>query len=282
MLGLTVAEIFILLAFLLLFALLLRQILADEATLQTDETPRPVIWERPDTIETLTQAKHELELAEQALSKVENERALVSAAYNKVNRKLDETKKAVIDAERKLGEADEARSNAEAMRDRFSRDLGTLRRKGENPPCWYEEVPDGKGGTREKPYYAFDIAIYEDSVELAPRRIPPGGALDDTDQLYVTEWRELRIDELPYGKRLGNSEFIEAVSEIVAQAKQRQIRTYECVLWVMVWDKTSMDAKQRWKNAHDRLIEGSFGAYTVQDLEWQNHPFSAIKAPTVR
>ena len=37
----------------------------------------------------------------------------------------------------------------------------------------------------------------------------------------------------------------------------------------MVWDKTPVHAKKRWKDAHDRIIEGSFSAYTVQDLEWK-------------
>ena len=36
-----------------------------------------------------------------------------------------------------------------------------------------------EGKTREKPYYVFNVAIYEDSIELAPRTPPQGGASDD-------------------------------------------------------------------------------------------------------
>ena len=69
---------------------------------------------------------------------------------------------------------------------------------------------------------------------------------------------------------MSDNEFAEAVSDLVAQEKNRQVRTYECVFSVRVWDKTPSEAKKRWKDVHDRLIEGLFNAYTVQDLEWKS------------
>ena len=133
----------------------------------------------------------------------------------------------------------------------------------------YQIVSAGEGKTREKPYYAFNVAIYEDSIVLAPRTAPPGGAFDDGGGLYANEWERLRVDELPYGKRLSDDEFTEAIQDLVAQGRNQQVRTYECVFSVMVWDKTPEYSKRRWKDAHDRIIEGSFSAYTVQDLEWK-------------
>ena len=147
-----------------------------------------------------------------------------------------------------------------------------MRRKGENPPCWYKIVSVGEGKTREKPHYVFNAAICEDSIVLEPRTAPPGGAFDDGDGLYVDEWKRLRIKELPYGKTLSDNEFNEAISDLVAQGRNRQVRTYECVFSVKVWDKVpdhANNAKKRWKDAHDRVIEGSFSAYTVQDDEWK-------------
>ena len=115
----------------------------------------------------------------------------------------------------------------------------------------------------------FNVAIYEDSLELAPRTPPLRGAFDDGDGTYADEWKRLRIEELPYEKELSDNEFTESVSELVAQGRNRKVRTYECVFSVMVWDKTPDNAKRRWKDAHDRIIEGSFSAYTVQDLQWK-------------
>ena len=145
-----------------------------------------------------------------------------------------------------------------------------MRRKGKNPPCWYQIVSAGEGKTREKSYYAFNVAIYEDGVELAPRTAPPGGAFDDGGGPYADEWKQLHIDELPYGKKLNDAEFTEAVRNLVAQGRNRQVRTYECVFSVMVWDKTPDHAKEIWKDWHDRIIEGSFSAYTAQDLQWKS------------
>ena len=47
----------------------------------------------------------------------------------------------------------------------------------------------------------------------------------------------------------------------------------------MVWDKTPDHAKKRWKDAHDRIIEGSFSAYTVRDLEWKGVGARSATAP---
>ena len=257
-LGLTVAETFILLTFLLLIALLgLAQSDEPPAEFATDSAPR--VWVRPEEIETLVNdakaARKAQKDAEEARATAERERDRAREKAARAAMAEEDTKQARAAAER---ERDEARSN-----------LALLRRKGENPPCWYQIVNTGQGKTREKPYYAFNVAIYEESIELAPRTAPPGGALDDSDGLYADEWSRLRIEELPYGRMLSDNEFTEAVNELVAQGRNRQVRTYECVFSVMVWDITPDDAKKRWKDAHDRIVEGLFSAYTVRDLEWK-------------
>ena len=138
-----------------------------------------------------------------------------------------------------------------------------------NPPCWYQVISANEGKTREKPYYVFNVAIHEHSIELAPRTAPPGGAFDDGGEPYADEWKWLDIEGLPYGKSLSDNEFTQVVSDLVKKGRDRQVRTYDCVFSVMVWDMTPDHAKKRWKDAHDHLIEGVFGAYTVQDLEWK-------------
>ena len=315
-LGLTVAETFILLTFLLLFALLgLSQ--QDEPPPMPDvpDTPNsPRVWVRPELIETLV---NEADMARKAMEEAEQARAAIERERDQAKEEAEQARKAKEEAElareatereRDLAieeaeqaheakeeaelareatererdaateeaerarkaeeEAELAREATERERDAAQRNLALLRSKGKNPPCWYQVVSTGDGETREKPYYVFNVAIYEDSIELAQRTAPPGGAFDDDGGLYADEWMRLRIDELPYGKKLSDDEFAEATSDLVAQGRNRQVRTYECVFSVMVWDKTPDHAKKRWKDAHDRIIEGSFSAYTVQDLEW--------------
>ena len=193
-------------------------------------------------------------MAEQAQAAVERER-------DQAHEKVEEARKA-------QEETEQTRTAVERERDQARHDLTLLRRKGRNPPCWYQVVSAGEGKTREKPYYAFNVAIFENSIELASRTAPPGGAFDDGGGLYADEWKRLHIEALPYGKELSVDEFTEAVGDLVAQGRNRQVRTYECVFSVMVWDKTPAYAKKIWKDVHDGIIEGSFSAYTVRDLEW--------------
>ena len=258
-LGLTVAETFILLTFLLLIALL-GLIQREEPFAETNSPIPPRVWVPPDRIAALENAAEDArkaqEQAEQACATAELER--------------DEAQAKVEEAGKAQREAELARDAAESERDRALGNLALLRRKGENPPCWYQIVRTREEKTREKPYYAFNVAIYEDSIELAPRTAPPGGAFDDGDGLYADEWRRLQIDALPYGEKLSDDEFRDAISNLVSQGRNRQVRTYECVFSVMVWDKTPDHAKKRWKDAHDRIIEGSFSAYTVRDLQWRS------------
>ena len=285
-LGLTVAETFILLTFLLLIALL-GLIQRDEPLPEPGTENAPRVWVRPEEIETLVnkaeearKAKKEAEQAravaererDQARDKAEEARKAekeAEQARDAVERERDQAHERAEEARKAEKEAEQARADAERERDQARRNLALLRRKGEHPPCWYQVVSAGEGKTREKPYYVFNVAIYEDSMELAPRTPPPGGAFDDGGGPYADEWKRLRIEELPYGKELSDNEFTESLSNLVAQGRNRQVRTYECVFGVMVWDKTPDHAKKRWKDAHDRIIEGSFSAYTVRDLEWK-------------
>ena len=316
-LGLTVAETFILLTFLLLIALL-GLIQQDEPPSEPETPGAPGIWVRPDEIAALKdavtqeqmarekaerdraaaergrdeaqkkaiEAQEEATEAQMAREKAERDRAAAKREHDEAREEATEAQMAREKAERdrdaaergrdeareEATEAQMAREKAERDRDAAERERDEARltlAKGNNPPCWYQKVPAGKGKTREKPYYVFNAAIYEDSIEMAPRTAPPGGAFDDGGGPYADEWKRLRIEELPYGKRLSDNEFIEAVRALVAQGRNRQVRTYECVFSVMVWDKTPDHAKKRWKDAHDRIIESSFSAYTVRDLEWK-------------
>lgn len=309
-LGLTVAETFILLTFLLLIALA-GLIQRDEPAAQPDTTTAPRVWVRPDQIKALkdaaAEARKAAEEAKRAQADAERERdraqekadqarkaeeiakqaqAIAKRERDQAQEKADQARKAeegakqahaVAERERDQAqetadqarkaeeEAKQAQADAERERDRARLSLA----KGKNPPCWYQIVRAGEGKTREKPYYVFNVAIYEDSIELAPRSAPPGGAVDDGGGPYVDEWKRLGVGELPYGRKLNDNEFADAVSELVAEGRNGKVRTYECVFSVMVWDKTPDHAKKRWKDAHDRIIEGSFSAYTVRDLQWR-------------
>ena len=314
-LGLTVAEIFILLAFLLLIALL-GLVQQEELSSEPAEVSAPGVWVRPERIETLVnaakrahataerernqaqrnaeqarkaqedaeQARKAQEDAEQARAAAERDRDQardvaeqarkaqedVEQARAAAERERDQARDVAEQARKAQEDAEQARTAAERERDQIQRDLSLLRRKGVSPPCWYETIPAGDGKTREKSHYVFGMAIYENGIELCKKTPPPGGALDDGGGPYEAEWKQLQIEELPYGTRLTDREFTEAVTNLVAQGRRGLVRTYQCVFSVKVWDMTPEHAKKRWKHAHDRIIEARFSAYTVQDDEWED------------
>lgn len=168
-----------------------------------------------------------------------------------------------VEAERQA--AQEARKRAEQTQGA----LEFFRKKGENPPCWYKTVPAGAGKTREKPYYAFDIAVYDDDAMVVRRRDPPPGRAEDDDgPPYIDEARKIGFDQVAYDVRLTNAELFRQMRRIHYLGKTGKVRTYPCIFWVRVWDMTSEDAKTRWKQAHDNVLESLFGTYNVKDDPW--------------
>lgn len=276
MFGLTVAEIFILLLFLLLLLLAVVDRDAEEqrASTQTElerakgeledlEPWKPVarMFETPEEVVTLRRARDEAE--RQARHNQELVDALRSATDGATT------------ARRMVEEAVAARQHAEHRADAALRDaaearqeLHVLRTKGHNPPCWYERVDDGNGGLRERPYYTFDVGVFADHLILRRAETPPGGAGDDGEGSYAVEAERLRLADLPYDRPLANHQFVRALQPVHDAGRNKRVRTYSCVFWMRVWDLTPPDAKARWQHAHDRIIEGMFGAYTVRDDPW--------------
>ncbi len=144
-----------------------------------------------------------------------------------------------------------------------------LREKGQNPPCWYEIVPAANGGTREKAFYLFDIAVFDEHMIVRRRPPPPGGAFDDGGGPYAEEAASLPLEEIRYETPLADMEIVELLEPIFNAGKESSVRTYSCVFFVQVWDETSEFAKERWQQAHDRVLEGLFGTFTVRDEPWQ-------------
>ena len=335
-LGLTVAETFILLAFLLLIALLgliQKESLPTEAAEAKEPNVSVHPWVRPEQIEPLVnaarraraaaerdrdhaqreavqaraaqkeaergrdraqqeteqariareeaeeardQAQQEAEHArmaqeeaERARDRAQQEAGHARVAQEEAERARDQERRETEQARMAQEVAEQARAVAERDRDQVQRDYALLRRKGENPPCWYNVVGANEGNTREKAHYVFNVAIYEDGIELCDEPPPNGGAYDDGGGPYADEWKRLQIGELPYGIKLSDREFTDVVENLVMQGRKAMVRTYQCVFSVRVWDITPEHAKKRWQHAHDRVIEAYFSAYTVRDDEWK-------------
>ena len=276
-LGLTVAEIFILLLFLLLLAFLTWEVDREQTLIELAEAQetlqavdqveqwKEVVdeFETPDEILTLRRQKERAERA----AKMHEEQA--QALQELLGADNESAVQAVAKAQEAERQAIAAKEEAEQRAAEAMNDLDVLRVKGHNPPCWYHVVPADDGNDREKPYYTLNLGVFDDGIVIDSNEVPPGGADDDNGGTYADEADRLNLDALPYDTMLADAEAEALLQPIHDAGKSRRVRTYSCVFWVRVWDLTSPNAKARWKEAHDRLIEGLFGAYTVKEDPWQ-------------
>ena len=264
-LGLTVAEIFVILLFLLMLAFL-----AFTHSLENSDAMRA---EHSEMKKELEQTKHELttiqsqyEAWDRVISQFEAPDEIVTlhrdkaAAEREAARERRRAENAIAAAEEALG-AEEVAKN----------ELRVLQEKGQNPPCWYQRVPDGRGGDREKPYYTFDVAVFDRHMVIRKPQTPSGGAEDDTGGTFRSEAFGLGLDRIPYGDELSDQQVVQILSPVHRAGKERRVRSYSCIFWVRVWDMTPPEAKARWKTAHDTILEGMFGTYTVVDRPWEEY-----------
>ncbi|MDE0130134.1 MAG: hypothetical protein OXQ86_11315 [Gammaproteobacteria bacterium] len=275
-LGLTVAEVFILLLFLLLlvFLGLERSWKNQSAELRVQLKDAQ---NRLAPFREWEQVIEEFKAPEEIVTLRRQQQAAVQAAQN--YRRENEVLRKIVDqgdsgqqeAARlasELRQAEETLQEAQQIADNFKEELRVLRVKGLNPPCWYEPVPDGKGGTREKPHYTLSVGVFDNYMMMMPLEAPLGGAADDNGGTYAAEAERLGLMELSYGVPLEDSQIVQELQPFHSAGKGQRVRTYPCIFWVRVWDKTSPSSKVRWQRAHDQILEGLFGAYTVKEDPW--------------
>ena len=287
-LGLTIAEVFILLVFLLLLILLLlvgqsKERSAEAAALerererawQGEEEFRQVlsVWEEqrgiptPKEVETLhdrarNEALKRIAALEEALESAGRERVEeedLARQMKALREQLEEAAKEGNEALKQSAALEEALESAEQYR--------RVSEKGQDPPCWYETIVNERK-TRERPHYLLNIAVFDDAMIILPRPFPEGAARDDGGEPYVKEAQRLPLAGLPYGKPLDDDTLRRHLEPIHDLGKAAKVRTYPCTFWVAVWDETSEGAKTRWQEAHDRVLEGLFGTYTFQNVPW--------------
>ncbi len=275
-LGLTVAEVFVLLLFLLLIVFLGME---RNWKKQSDERQEQLAeaQERLAPLEQWQSIIREFETPEEivTLQRQRTEAAQVAERFRRENDTLrqlvEEGDPAGAEAARLAEEvrrASEEVQQAQQQAEQFEEELRLLRVKGLNPPCWYEPVSDGKGGLREKPHYTFNVGVFDEHIVLLPVDPPPGGAEDDNGGSYAQEAEMLALGEIPYGTPLDDRSVQRLLQPVHDAGKDKRIRSYSCIFWVRVWDKTSPSSKARWQRAHDEILEGLFGAYTVKEDPW--------------
>ena len=278
-LGLTIAEVFVLLVFLMMLALMgLNRHWEGRVEASTEfEEWKPLVDRfTPEEVRRALldpdELRNEVERLQAEKDRLQQRVRMLEGREGRTGPELDEALERLRELER------QNRDLAEDLR---------LITKGITPPCWYQRVEDTNPTTsanvREKPYYLFDIAIRDDHLEVQQLAIPEGRAADDDGRPYVEEAEELALDVLPYGVPLTDEEFRSVMTPLFENGKAENVRSYSCIFHVRVWDETALQAKERWQNAHDRLLEQLFGTYQVRGRPWSERllvPVNVSLAPT--
>ena len=305
-LGLTIAEMFILLIFLLLIAFLgfsdqwqkerdklSGQLQKEQEKLSDLSAPEQRLYKRydvieshtPDEIKTLTSKAPMFEKQTEELANLRKENKELQEEKEKGQKEREALKKQTEE----LAKLREKNKELQAKKEELQSKQETLERqtedaeqeamrakkelqKGQNPPCWYEVVSNKKGGTREKTHYLFNIAVHDDHMVVQRREYPPGRADDDNGLPYAEEARHLLLDRISYDKPLTDEELDQSMRPIHDLGKSEKVRSYSCIFYVKVWDKTSVEAKERWQRAHYNVLEKWFGTLVIKNEAWPVSP----------
>jgi multidrug efflux pump subunit AcrA (membrane-fusion protein) len=130
--------------------------------------------------------------------------------------------------------------------------------KGIDPPCWYDEQATA-GKTKERPIFLFDVAVFDTHLMIRDRPTP---------ERYLEERARLPLQQIRFMQPLSDREFREVTEPIKKMGKEKQVRSYSCVFYVLVWDQTSTGAKERWKHATETVIGGPFYRATANGTAW--------------
>ena len=258
--GLTIAEILILILFIILLLFLVYTTHTDEEQTELNEELASMTRERDNYHNMYRSTFAENEILTEEIQKLQ---AIFDEAGGRENfgNYVEQLKDAVKDAE-------EQRQLIQSAHDHLENEYLMLVRKGENPPCWYTTVRLENNETREKPLYIFDIGVYDEFIDVRPRDLPKSRAGDDGGLPYVEEYESFGLGEIPFATRMSDNDVLRYLQPLHILGKNSKVRSYSCVFFVSVWDKTSPDAKTRWKHAHEQVLEGLFGTYLVQEDPW--------------
>lgn len=262
-LGLTVAEILILLLFLLLLSLYAFnvEIKAKSEQIQTElETVKKELDEaRSKLPEDIQELKRENKSLEKDLKDARRENTISKALLKRKEKEHNQYREENKEVQKSLRE-----ENAQLHAKLYSS-------KGIDPPCWYEVI-DRKGERHEKPYYLLDIAVHDEHLRVRLQPAPPGRAIDENGQLaptsYAEEYAKLPLFTLDTTGNVSIRDLEKFAKPIRRIGKNKQIRNYSCVFYVKVWDLTSETAKKRWQQAED-AIKNWFYTYRVHNDSWE-------------
>lgn len=126
--------------------------------------------------------------------------------------------------------------------------------KGQHPPCWYVLVSDStkETGYREEHIRIYDVKITDDKFVVRKK---------DNSEIENLEQGETRhlptINDSAFNRELTESEFLNIFRPLFNVGRNKKIHEYPCNFMADVYDFTSKDNKQGWQK-NLRIVKGLF------------------------
>lgn len=240
-LGLSLAELFLILLFLVLLASL-----GVQASLQ----------------QRLERGKHDSgELLDQLVAAVEPGTPIEpEEALRLLKEEADEARAAKSKVEELQDQLQEER---EAKEDAVARLERAYAEKGQTNPCWYVVVADADkpDGKREKYVSIFEVRVEDEGFFVRePRSLPHGTQKGDTSHLP-------KLKRSTFTEKLSESAFRAAFSGFSKAGSESLVHDYECYFMVDVYDHTSSGNKDGYKRKMS-VVEDLFFTYKP-DRRWE-------------
>jgi len=265
-LGLTIAEVFILLIFLLLLALLGLTSHWQEAAKESSDKRDQILYEwrdileshTPDEIKTLTSKAPKLE---QQVQMFRNERKTLRKDLEKLREEKEVLKEEREMLKEQAKASEKAAESAEAAQQAAEQKYQRARQRekrgdGQTSPCWYKVVQK-QGEDVEEPLYIFDLRISDETVLVQNyhRSTPPGASTP-----------RVKYDRAALGRELPYAEFMREFEPMKIAGRNKEVRDRWCLFHVRMWDNTS--DKVAYKRASNQFVHQVFVPTPVERDPW--------------
>lgn len=271
-LGLSLAELFILLVFLLLLALIGYALSRDDQAAQQAQTIAdqreqldalaPIVDADPSELEQrIVQLEREKSDAEKRAEETEQRAEQQAQTIAEQQQSIDQLGHEKEHAEARAKESEQRAESAEAARQAAEQkyqkaEQSEKKGDGQTSPCWYKVVQK-QGEDIEEPLYIFDLRISDETVLVQNRHrpTPPGAQTPEVD-----------YDRAALGRELPYAEFMHEFEPMKTAGRNKRIRDRWCLFHVRMWDNTSN--KTAYKRASNQFVHQVFVPTPVERDPW--------------
>lgn len=257
-LGLSLAELFILLVFLLLLALLGYALLRDDQATRQAKT----ITEQQKQIVNLQEQFAPFEDVDPNWLVAQNEQLkgdllVAKGRAEEAGRNTEQHAQIIAELRQRIEKLLREKERTEADRREAERELEESKVLGQFSPCWYVVVQE-QSRVREKAVFTFDVRMRNETVLVQMHYRQPAPDADT---------RAVEYDRAALGRELRYAEFMREFEPLKIAGREKRVRDdRECYFHVQVWDATT--DKSAYKRAFNDYVREVFVPTSVRHDPW--------------